>query len=137
MSNLYVKAILVGMFFGIWPLVMNRSGLSGNASSLVLAVVMLGCVLPLSVGDIGSFSNPEVKFGFAVVASLLGVVGILFFNSILASTTPQNVSLFLVLVFIVQIVVPSVYHVVMTGGITVAKGIGFALAVVSAILLIL
>ena len=66
--------------------------------------------------------------------SVFGGAGILLLNSILARAAPQSVSSLLVLTFALQMVVPAVYHVVVTGGLTVAKGTGFALAVTAAIL---
>ena len=88
LHNLSIRAILTGIFFGIWPLLMNRSGLSGNVSSFVLVVIMLGCILPFSVGNLGSIFNPDVKLLFAMGASVCGGAGILLLNSILANNTP-------------------------------------------------
>jgi hypothetical protein len=137
LDNLSIRAILTGIFFGIWPLLMNRSGLSGNVSSFVLVVIMLGCILPFSIGNLGSIFNPDVKWLFAMGASVCGGAGILLLNSVLARATPKHVGLLLVLTFVLQMIVPAVYHVVVTGGLTVTKGAGFALAITSAILLTL
>jgi len=137
LDHLSVRAMLTGIFFGIWPLLMNRSGLSGNVSSLVFVVVMLGCILPFSVGNLGSIISPDIKWTFAIGASFFGAAGILLLNNILAMTTPQRVSLLLVLTFVLQMVVPAVYHVIVTGGLTVTKGAGFAFAITAAILLTL
>lgn len=133
MDSLSVKAILTGILFGSWPLLMNRSGLGGNISSFVLVIVMLVCILPFSIGNFGEIFNANLMF--AVGAAVLGAAGILLLNGILFKATSQNLGPLLVLVFVAQIVVSSVYHIIMTGGITVTKGIGFTLAVVTAILL--
>jgi hypothetical protein len=137
LDHLSGRAILTGIFFGIWPLLMNRSGLSGNVSSLVLVVVMLGCILPFSVGNLGSIISPDIKWTFAIGASFFGAAGILLLNNILAMATPQRVSLLLVLTFVLQMVVPAVYHIIVTSGVTVTKGAGFAFAIAAAILLTL
>jgi hypothetical protein len=137
LDHLSGRAILTGIFFGIWPLLMNRSGLSGNVASLVLVVVMLGCILPFSVGNLGSIISPDIKWTFAIGASFFGAAGILLLNNILAMATPQRVSLLLVLTFVLQMVVPAVYHVIVTSGVTVTKGAGFAFAIAAAILLTL
>jgi len=133
MDSLSIKAVLTGILFGAWPLLMNRSGLGGNISSLVLVIVMLLVILPFSIGDFGEIFNANLMF--AVGAAVLGAAGILLLNGILFKASPQNLGPLLVLVFVAQIVVSSIYHVVVTGGITVTKGIGFALAVITAILL--
>jgi hypothetical protein len=137
LDHLSGRAILTGIFFGIWPLLMNRSGLSGNVASLVLVVVMLGCILPFSIGNLGSIISPDIKWTFAIGASFFGATGILLLNNILAMATPQRVSLLLVLTFVLQMVVPAVYHVIVTSGVTVTKGAGFAFAIAAAILLTL
>ena len=137
LDHLSVRAMLTGISFGIWPLLMNRSGLSGNVSSLVLVVVMLGCILPFSVGDLGSIIGPDIKWTFAIGASFFGAAGILLLNNILAVATPQRVSPLLVLAFVLQMVVPAVYHVIVTSGVTLTKGTGFAFAITAAILLTL
>jgi len=133
MDSLSVKAVLVGILFGIWPLLMSRSGLSGNISSFVLVLVMLVCILPFSIGSFGEIFNANLWF--AISAAILGAAGLLFFNGILFKATPQNLGPLLVLIFVIQIIVPSMYHIIMTGGVTVTKGIGFVLAIVAAILL--
>jgi hypothetical protein len=137
LDHLSGRAILTGIFFGIWPLLMNRSGLSGNVASLVLVVVMLGCILPFSIGNLGSIISPDIKWTFAIGASFFGATGILLLNNILAMATPQRVSLLLVLTFVLQMVVPAVYHIIVTSGVTVTKGAGFAFAIAAAILLTL
>lgn len=134
-DNLWARALLTGVLFGMWPLLMNRSGLDGSVSSLVLAVITLACILPFSVGSIGSIFGSNINLTFAIIASVLGGFGILLLNGILAKTTPQTVSSFLVFIFVVQIAVPSIYHFIVTGGLTITKGLGFAFSIAAAILL--
>jgi len=135
--ELQIKAVLTGILFGLWPLLMNKSGLSGNAASFTLAAGMLICFLPFSVGSIGALFSGNVKVLFVLGAIISGSAGILLLNGILAKTNPQAVSALLVLIFVTQIVVPSIYHIFVTGGLTLVKGTGFALAVIAAILLVL
>ena len=57
MENLKLQAVIAGVFFGIWPLLMNRSGLNGNFSSFVFTAVILVCIAPFAIGHAGNLSQ--------------------------------------------------------------------------------
>jgi len=116
---------------------MNRSGLGGNIASFVIVFVMFVCILPFSIGNFGEIFDANVNLKFAVGAAVFGAVAMLLFNSILSKATPQNIGLLFVLMIITQIIVPAIYHVIMTGEVTITKIAGFMLAIIAAILLIL
>jgi hypothetical protein len=59
------------------------------------------------------------------------------FNGMLAKATPQNVSTLFVMMIIVQTSLPAIYNVVMNGGMTAIKGVGFVLVIIAAVLLTL
>lgn len=137
MTELHVRALLAGLFFGIWPLLMNRSGLTGNVSSGAFAFGVLVLVLPFTLHE---FANiPVIRGDWKVVvgASVCGAVGVLLFNGLLSKTTPQMVSSLFILMLVVQIVTPALYDVVVNGRLTIPKGVGFAAAILAALLLAL
>jgi hypothetical protein len=135
MDNLYVKAVLAGFVFGVWPLLMNRSGLNGNVASFVFTSVVLVCVFPFALGGgLGNIFN--ANWILTISAGILGAVGMLLFNGMLVKATPQNVSSLFVLMLVVQIAAPAIYQVAMEG-MTMMKGAGFALAAIAAVLLLL
>lgn len=134
MSTLWARAIIAGIFFGIWPLLMNRSGLNGSVASFAFAFTVLICVFPFAL------SNPSVNVSsynlvFAIGAGILGAAGLLLFNGVLAKANLQNVGLLFVIMLIAQTVVPAVYQSIMTGGISFQKILGFILATISIVLL--
>lgn len=133
MDNLTTKAILAGLLFGIWPLFMNKSGLSGNTSSLAFATVVLICLLPFSYKGISEI--PQSAWWWAVVAGVIASLGLLAFNGMLAKATVANVGTLFVLMIVVQTAVPALYQCVMDGSISWTKGAGFVLAAASAFLL--
>lgn len=52
MNELHLKALLSGILFGVWPLLMNRSGLIGNVAA---GAFSLGCsiaILPFALHSI-------------------------------------------------------------------------------------
>ncbi len=134
MDSIQSKALIAGIFFGVWPLLMQRSGLGGNVSSLAFAVLVALCVSPFALSSIGDLSG--VKWAFVVSAGIAGAVGILSFNGMLAKATAQNVSVLFVLMIVTQTAVPAIYGIIMNGGrLSLVRLAGFALAIASAILL--
>jgi uncharacterized membrane protein len=134
MDNLQMKALLAGLFFGIWPLFMNKSGLNGNVSSVVFAGIACVCLIPLSIGAWGNIGN--TKWVMVIAAGILGAIGLICFNGMLAKATAQNVSTLFVLMIVMQTAVPILYQVMMNGGMSLTKGIGFALAAIATVLLL-
>ncbi len=134
MQELIVKSVLTGICWGIWPLIMNKSGLGGNASSLFFIGIMLVVVYPFTIGNIGNTAG--VNWWFVVIASILGGVGTLLFNGMLAKSTAANVGLLIVITFVLEIAISAVYKAYIDG-LTLKQGIGFVCAIASAILLTL
>jgi hypothetical protein len=134
MDGLQIKALLAGLFFGLWPLLMNKSGLNGNVSAMAFAGLVLLFVSPFALSNIGDLSN--TKWLMVVGAGLFGALGVMSFNGMLAKATPQAVSTLFVLMIVVQTAVPAVYQVIMNGGLSLTKGLGFALAAIAAVLLV-
>jgi hypothetical protein len=54
MNELQIKAVLAGVFFGIRPLLMNRSGLNGNVSSAVFSLACLVGTMPFALRSMGN-----------------------------------------------------------------------------------
>ena len=134
MESLEIKSVAAGILFGIWPLFMNRSGLTGNIGTFVFASVVIVCVFPFAVGSFSGIENAH--WIFAIAAGIFGALGLLAFNNMLANATPQNVGILIVLMIVVQTVVPAVYQAIMNGGLPLVKIIGLVLAAISAVLLV-
>lgn len=134
MEGLYVRAVVAGIFFGIWPLLMQRSGLNGMFSAFLYVGIVLICVAPFALSNIGSLEN--VQWWMVAGAGLTGAIGIIAFNDLLAKTTVDQVGMLFVVMILVQVLVPAIYHVVTNGGLSFTKGIGFVLAAGAAYCLI-
>ncbi len=134
MESLDVKAVVSGILFGIWPLLMNRSGLSGNLSTFVFATVVLLCVFVVSFSSLQNITITSLPW--AIGAGVVGALALLVFNGILAKATPQAVGTFIVLMIITQILVPAIYQAILNGGLPASKIAGFVLAIVAAVLLL-
>lgn len=137
MDNLFIKAAVAGVFFGLWPLFMNRSGLSGNVSPMIFNLVVLICVTPFAIrGLIGGTENfAQVSWTMAIFAGITGAIGVMAFNGMLAQATPQSVGSLFVVMIVVQTVISAIYNAVMSGEVTLTKAAGFVFAGIAGILL--
>ncbi len=133
MLVLRMMAIVAGLFFGAWPLLMNRSGLSGYLSAFVFAALALMTVTPFAFSQ--GFSGLKSSSPFLYLgAGMAGGVGVIIFNSVLSQASYKDVgSLFLVMIM-AQITVPSIYNMV-ENGVEPKKLAGIAAAVIATILL--
>ena len=135
MSELHLRAVLAGVFFGIWPLLMNRSGLTGNVSSAVFALGALIVVSPFALYEFSGVTT-SVVWTMVVGACIFGGLGLLAFNGMLSKATPETVGSLFVVMIVVQVATPALYQVINGGGLTVSKAIGFAAAILAALLLV-
>lgn len=135
MNEITLRATVAGLFFGVWPLLMNRSGLSGATSSAVFSGMTFVIVLPFALKEANTSNLAMVIWRFAFLAGVAGAIGVLAFNGGLSKVTPQTVGMYFVMMMCVQIALPAVYHVVMTGEVSASKVLGFVLALTAGYLL--
>lgn len=135
MDTLQIRALIAGLSFGIWPLVLNRSGLSGFPSVLAIVAVIFIAAFPFSIGDTLRTEWGRVNVWFVIVAGLISTVGMLSFNSMLAKAKPENVSSYIVVMTLVQIAVPAIYQMLLSKGVSFNQAAGIVLAIISAWLL--
>lgn len=132
MTELQIRAVLAGLFYGAWPLLMNRSGLEGSMSAAVLGGVGGLMVLPLAYQNSSVASFAQVSWVFTLLACSSAAIGSISFNGGLAKSAPEDVSTFFVMTITVQILVPAIYQIVLKGEVSLSKLFGFALAGVAA-----
>jgi hypothetical protein len=133
MDSLQMRSMLAGLCWGIWPFLLQRSRLTGDFSSFAFTVVILVCVAPFALKNVGDLS--QVNWLMLIGAAICSATGLRSFNGMIEKATSQNLGSLFVLMIVVQISVPAIYDVVSNGGITVSKGIAFVLAVVVVVLL--
>lgn len=131
---MYVRAIFAGVFFGIWPLLMHRSGLTGNILSAVFTLGVLMIVSPFAIYELRN-GMVHATWYWAIAACAFGAAGLLIFSDIIAKATSQTIGSLFVLMLIAQIATPAIYHMIYGGGLTVRMVLGFIAAIVAAILL--
>jgi uncharacterized membrane protein len=133
MQKLIMNSVFVGIFWGIWPLLMNKSGLSGNISSLAFVVIMFVCIVPFNISSFVKIPT-GINWTFVITAGICGAIGTLLFNKMLHEASVKNVGLLIVIEILVCLVISAVYQ-VCNNGITLKQGIGFVFASLAAILL--
>lgn len=70
---IYIEMFVTGVLFGAWPLLMNRSGLTGISATAVMGVVTILVIMPfvLKNGTMIAGTN----WWFAIAAGLCGAIG--------------------------------------------------------------
>jgi len=132
MSLLQIQFILAGLCFGAWPLFMNKSGLSGILSSLTITVIIVILTLPLALGEFKNITN--ANWVMISIAGFFATAGMIFFNKGLFRATPENISQLVIIMAIIQIAVPAIYKIVISG-VTLKQIFGFMTAIITIILL--
>jgi predicted membrane-bound spermidine synthase len=101
MDPLYLKAVLAGLCFGLWPLFMNKSGLNSVEASAALSLFLLAVVAPfLLVNGLQQLST--IRWQMALPACLFDALGLLAFNSLLSSASSAQAGSAFVIVTVVQ-----------------------------------
>jgi hypothetical protein len=137
MDSVLVRAVIAGALFGAWPLFMSKSGLAGNVGTLIFSIVVVLSVIPFAWHTLATAPNSfaQANWTMTIAAGVFGGIGVLVFNSMLASSTPQNVGTYFVIALLVQVALPAIYSIVMNGGVTMTKAAGFVLAAAAGVLL--
>jgi hypothetical protein len=113
---------------------MSRSGLSGTTAAATFGGLSLLFVIPFALAN--SISVAKANWQAAVSASACGAFGGLIFNDMLANVPKASVGRFFLIMILAQTAVPALYDIVMSGQLPLNKGLGFAAAIVAAILLV-
>lgn len=134
LSHPYVRAVLSGVLFALWPILMNRSGLSGNMASLVFILGNLAIVAPFALVSNG-LAIPQANWVMAGTSCAVASIALLCLNSVLAKATPAAAGTIILLMVLPQVVVPAIYQAAMTNSLPATKIVGVILAIIAAVLL--
>ncbi len=133
MSGVLLHAVFSGILFGIWPLLMQRSGIVNvYVSTAVMEVFVLSTLLPFGIANFSASEFVMMNWPYTISASVSAAIGVLIFNGGLAKTTETTVSSFFVMMMVVQVIVPATYYMYMNGGVTTSKALGFMFAILAA-----
>ena len=124
-----IFTMLAGLFFGLWPLLMNRSGMNANTFMVMAVLFTLVCVFPFFVKEFNYFSG--VNWKYAISAFVTGTIGAVIFNNVMEAATKKEVGGLFVAMTMVQISVPAIYSIFMNGGLTGKNVFGFFCAVLA------
>ena len=134
MNGLYVRAVLAGILFSLWPLCMNRSGLSGYMSAACFTAATLLGILPFALMSNG-LSIPPANWKLVALAGLIGCLGLMLFTGMLAKATPRSMGTLFIIVNLVQLAVAASYQSYMNGTLPPHKIGGYFAAALATYLL--
>jgi len=132
-KQLILLAIAAGFSFGIYPLFLNKSQLSGTVMSAIFTFLVFLCLSPFLIGQMKPLV--EANWWMLSVAAVSSAIGMFCMTRFIATSTPSVVSTLIVLMVVVQALVTSSYQIVVDKGLSLAKGAGFLCALAAIVLL--
>lgn len=131
-----VEVVIAGVGAGLWPLVMQKSGLGGSAIALVCGICSFFAALCLfGMNGLQGVALASVKCLPAVAGGLMGALALLLLSDVAHKSSPKELATLYVVMLVVQIAMPVLYILLSHGHITFKQGVGLAAAVVAALLL--
>jgi quinol-cytochrome oxidoreductase complex cytochrome b subunit len=133
-AELLWKAVLAGMLFGIWPLLIKASGLNAGTVTVLGSGLMILFVMPFALAN--GISLGESKWWWLIfVMSSMTAVACLTFNGIMAEAKPSSAGLLFIIMLVMQTVAPAVYHSIVNQHLSIRTLAGFITAITACILL--
>ena len=134
MDRLQIQSLVAGLCFGIWPLFLNKSHLNGYLAPMVLVVSTGIVATPFALSHL--MNATQIDWWMVVWGGLFSVTGIMLYNFALMKATQVNISTLIVIQLVTQATVAAAYQVMVKGGMSVARMLGFMLAALAMSLLI-
>lgn len=136
MNNPIALTLVAGLLFGTWPLLMQKSGLSGHLSSAVFALVAFLIILVPTFLKGKIAEQVEVAdLKIAILAGVLGGLGLLAFNTMMTKVPMTSIGTYIVVMIVAQTIVPVIYQMVVSGDFSLRKIAGALIAITGVILL--
>ncbi|MES2436768.1 MAG: hypothetical protein V4519_02050 [Patescibacteria group bacterium] len=128
-----IMAIAAGLLFGIWPLFMNKSNLSGFVTCVVVSCIQLTLLITPALMDTSSLYR--ANWTMTIIAAVIATGGVVIFNTLLSEAMPAKVGILFVVMLVAQTCPPAIYSIIVNRGITWMQAVGFSAAIVAAIFL--
>lgn len=136
-----VKLVVAGIFFGLWPLVMKKSGFEPSVQTFLLSFGTTIVVFPWFAGSGGIANFPKIlsiSFGFAAAAFAMNAIGCIAYLKGLGDIRPQEASGGVLIAILTMVVSNEAAGVLLFGSpVTAKKLLGFGSAIVTFLLLAL
>ncbi len=133
MEKLQLRAILAGAFFGIYPLLLNRSNIKGNVMAAIFSFMVAVFILPFALNELRSLVVADWRM--LIGASAVSAIAMMSMTSFLAASDRTSAGLLVLLMIITQATVTGIYQAFMDKGISVNKILGFAFAIAAVVFL--
>jgi len=124
--------VVAGIFYGLWPLLMKRSGFEAHTQSLIYALGGLAVITPwfVSQNDDKTFDLLSVGCGIAVLAAMVNGLGTIFYTKGLRALPNQQTGAGVLITLIVIVMTNETTSMLLFGSTMTLKkllGIGSAL----------
>jgi hypothetical protein len=126
-------SLIIGICFGLWPFIMNKSNLDLRFAPILASII----ALIMTVINLFYFSSGELKTMNAknliigCLASVICSFGVINFYKILSRTSPQELAIIFIVITLIQVSIPVLINIVVSGELTLNKAVGFLCAFLS------
>lgn len=120
-----VEDILIGICFGLWPFIMNKSGLDSRFTPvLTYSVPLLIALIRLYMSNsrLVGINNKAIAIGF--ISALVCAIGVLKFFDLL-NKSQKDLSISFIIITLIQVSIPVLINIVVSGELTLNKTVGF------------
>lgn len=129
-----IAAVVSGVFWGSWPLFMNRSSLGSYVAPGVFSAVSLAVILSLTFRYYSWNEVAKANWEFVFLAGVCAAIGTIVFIGKMPAEDLDTMSKYYVTNLVAQVCVPAVVSVYLSGA-SPAKILGFLFAGLAAVLL--
>ena len=133
MNKFQVDAVIAGVMFGLYPLLLSRSEAKSNINATLFSFVVAVCILPFAIAQVKSIDVSDCKW--IIGAGMLSAIGLVCMSNFITSSSKNSIGLLIILMIVVQASVTATYQIIMDRGISPTRLLGFVFAAVAIILL--
>lgn len=133
MDKYQIRAVLAGVFFGLYPLLLNRSNLPGNLTGMMFSFFVAVFILPFALGEAPKLAT--ANWLMLISAGAISAIAMMCMTNFLTNNTEEKIGLLIILMIVTQATVTAIFQIIMDKGVSATRLSGFALAIMAVYLL--
>jgi uncharacterized membrane protein len=126
-------SLIIGICFGLWPFIMNKSNLDLRFAPILASIIALIMttinLFYFSPGELKAMNSKNLLLGF--LSSVVCSFGVIMFYKILSKTSVQDLAISFIIITLIQVSIPVLINIVVSGELTLNKAVGFLCAFLS------
>lgn len=133
MDKYQLRAVLAGILFGLYPLLLNRSNLPGNITGMMFSFLVAIFILPFGVSEVPKLAH--ANWVMLISAGMLSAIAMMCMTNFLTNNSKEKIGLLIILMIVTQASVTAIFQMMMDRGVSITRLFGFIFAVLAVYLL--